>query len=32
MIFHFLQGCWYRFLIDAKTYEHKLGSRQGKEM
>jgi len=32
LIFHFLQGCWYRFLIDAKTYEHQLGPRQGKEM
>jgi glycosyltransferase involved in cell wall biosynthesis len=21
LIFHFLQGCWYRFLIDAKLYE-----------
>jgi len=21
LIFHFLQGCWYRFLIDAKIYE-----------
>lgn len=21
LIFHFLQGCWYRFLVDAKTYE-----------
>lgn len=25
LIFHFLQGCWYRFLIDAKLYE--LGRR-----
>lgn len=28
LIFHFLQGCWYRFLVDAKIYErtkkHKL--------
>lgn len=24
MIFHFLQGFWYRFLIDAKIYEMKL--------
>lgn len=21
IIFHFLQGCWYRFLVDAKLYE-----------
>lgn len=21
LIFHFLQGCWYRFLVDAKLYE-----------
>lgn len=21
LIFHFLQGCWYRFLVDAKVYE-----------
>jgi glycosyltransferase involved in cell wall biosynthesis len=21
LIFHFLQGCWYRFLVDAKIYE-----------
>jgi hypothetical protein len=21
LVFHFLQGCWYRFLIDAKIYE-----------
>jgi len=26
LIFHFLQGCWYRFLVDAKIYEaQKLG-------
>lgn len=26
LIFHFLQGCWYRFLVDAKLYEMgKLG-------
>ena len=26
LIFHFLQGCWYRFLVDAKIYEaRKLG-------
>lgn len=23
LIFHFLQGFWYRFLVDAKYYEHK---------
>lgn len=23
LIFHFLQGFWYRFLVDAKLYEHK---------
>lgn len=23
LIFHFLQGCWYRFLVDAKIYELK---------
>jgi glycosyltransferase involved in cell wall biosynthesis len=23
LIFHFLQGCWYRFLVDAKIYEAK---------
>ena len=23
LIFHFLQGCWYRFLVDAKIYEMK---------
>lgn len=22
LIFHFLQGCWFRFLVDAKIYEH----------
>ncbi|MFQ5904044.1 MAG: glycosyltransferase family 2 protein, partial [Candidatus Binatia bacterium] len=21
LIFHFLQGCWYRFLVDVKIYE-----------
>jgi glycosyltransferase involved in cell wall biosynthesis len=21
LVFHFLQGCWYRFLVDAKLYE-----------
>jgi len=24
LIFHFLQGCWYRFLIDAVVYERSL--------
>ncbi len=23
LIFHFLQGCWYRFLVDAKLYERR---------
>jgi glycosyltransferase involved in cell wall biosynthesis len=23
LIFHFLQGCWYRFLVDAKLYENR---------
>ncbi|MBI1195102.1 MAG: glycosyltransferase [Gammaproteobacteria bacterium] len=23
LIFHFLQGFWYRFLVDAKVYEHR---------
>lgn len=27
LIFHFLQGCWYRFLVDAKIYE--LETRSG---
>lgn len=26
-IFHFLHGCWYRFLIDAKVHERKLQRR-----
>jgi len=34
LIFHFLQGCWYRFLVDAKLYEYKrqmaASSRRGK--
>lgn len=29
LIFHFLQGCWYRFLIDAKLYEARLSERRG---
>ncbi len=24
LVFHFLQGFWYRFLVDAKLYEYKL--------
>jgi glycosyltransferase involved in cell wall biosynthesis len=28
LIFHFLQGCWYRFLTDARIYEARL--QQGK--
>ncbi|MDP3015295.1 MAG: glycosyltransferase family 2 protein [bacterium] len=28
LIFHFLQGCWYRFLVDAKLYEAKNKSKQ----
>ncbi len=24
LIFHFLQGCWFRFLVDAKIYEMKM--------
>lgn len=27
LIFHFLQGCWYRFLVDAKIYELKGSKR-----
>ncbi len=29
LIFHFLHGCWYRFLIDAKIYELQLRDRRG---
>lgn len=25
LIFHFLQGCWNQFLVDAKLYEHERG-------
>ncbi|MDX1976744.1 MAG: glycosyltransferase family 2 protein [Pseudanabaenaceae cyanobacterium bins.68] len=25
LVFHFLQGFWYRFLIDAKLYQHQIG-------
>lgn len=28
LIFHFLQGFWYRFLVDAKLYEHRLRQQQ----
>jgi glycosyltransferase involved in cell wall biosynthesis len=28
LIFHFLQAFWYRFLVDAKLYEHRLQQRQ----
>jgi glycosyltransferase involved in cell wall biosynthesis len=28
LIFHFLQGFWYRFLVDAKLYERRLSSGQ----
>ncbi len=28
LIFHFLQGCWYRFLVDAKIYEAKKSGLQ----
>ena len=27
MVFHFLQAFWYRFLVDAKLYEHRLRDR-----
>ena len=27
LIFHFLQGCWYRFLVDAQIYEARRNSR-----
>lgn len=30
LIFHFLQGFWYRFLVDAKLYEHQLQQRGDK--
>ena len=33
LIFHFLQGCWYRFLVDAKIYEaRKYGLRQAETL
>ena len=25
LIYHFLQGYWYRFLVDAKLYEYQNG-------
>ncbi len=28
LIFHFLQAFWYRFLVDAKLYEHRLEQRE----
>lgn len=28
LVFHFLQAFWYRFLVDAKIYEHRLQQRQ----
>ena len=32
LIFHFLQGCWYRFLVDAKIYEaKKVGIREAEK-
>jgi hypothetical protein len=27
LVYHFLQGFWYRFLVDAKLYEAGAGSR-----
>jgi len=29
LVYHFLQGFWYRFLVDAKLYEGRAGSRGG---
>jgi glycosyltransferase involved in cell wall biosynthesis len=29
LIFHFLQGCWYRFLVDARIYESRRGRSNG---
>ncbi|HSB74822.1 MAG TPA: glycosyltransferase family 2 protein [Terriglobales bacterium] len=31
LIFHFLQGCWFRFLVDAKIYEYKMRAAAGAE-
>ena len=28
LIFHFLQGFWFRFLVDAKIYEHKKATKK----
>ncbi len=28
LIFHFLQGCWHRFMLDAKLYEFRLKERR----
>lgn len=27
LVFHFLHGCWYRFLVDARVYETRRGPR-----
>lgn len=33
LIFHFLQGCWYRFLVDAKIYEaRRLGMKEAEKL
>jgi hypothetical protein len=29
LIFHFLQGCWYRFLVDARIYESRRARSNG---
>ena len=31
LIFHFLQAFWYRFLVDAKVYEHRINQRQASD-
>jgi hypothetical protein len=31
LIFHFLQGFWYRFLVDAKIYELKRPAKLANE-
>lgn len=31
LVFHFLQGFWYRFLVDAKLYEYELKKRDEKK-
>ncbi|MBI4159830.1 glycosyltransferase family 2 protein [Candidatus Wolfebacteria bacterium] len=28
LIFHFLQGCWHQFLIDAKMYENRIRNKE----